>query len=125
MMEHKVSERALDKIIEEMIGVVENSKDEIFNITEGAREEHNYLLEELKETKVKVINYINDGDQLEQKVKISRKRLSEVSKNFNKYSENEIRKVYESTHGMQTTLAMLRQEEKVLRERRDDLERRL
>src|SRR5699024_10023632 len=32
---------------------------------------------------------------------------------------------YENTHNMQTNLAILRQDEKILRERRDDLERRL
>ena len=42
-----------------------------------------------------------------------------------RYSEKEIREVYENTHRLQTKLAMLRQEEKALRVKRDDLERRL
>src|SRR5699024_6363395 len=44
---------------------------------------------------------------------------------FDQHSENEIREVYEKTHAMQTKLAISRQEEKVLRDKRDELERRL
>lgn len=124
-MVQKMEEKALDYVIDDMIDVVQNSKDEIFNISEEARGEYENLLRELKETKEKVIEHINDGDALEQKVKYSRQRLSEVSKYFDRHSESEIREVYENTHMMQTKLAMLRQEEKGLRDRRDDLERRL
>lgn len=124
-MVQKMEEKALDYVIDDMIDVVQNSKDEIFNISEEARGEYENLLRELKETKEKVIEHINDGDALDQKVKYSRQRLSEVSKYFDRHSESEIREVYENTHMMQTKLAMLRQEEKGLRDRRDDLERRL
>lgn len=124
-MNQKLSEKALDLIINEMIEVVENSKDEIFNISEESRKEHDYLLAELQETKEKVIKHIDEGDELEQRVRFSRRRLSKVNRDFDKYSEEEVRAVYESTHSMQTELAVMRQEEKVLRERRDDLERRL
>jgi two-component system, NarL family, sensor histidine kinase DegS len=121
----KISEKALDHVVDEMIEVVENSKDEIFNISEEARKEHEHLVIELKETKEKVLQHIENGDQLEVKVRSSRKRLAEVSKYFDQYSEADIREVYESTHLMQTNLLILRQEEKVLREKRDELERRL
>lgn len=124
-MSRPINEKALDFIIDEMIDVVENSKGEIFNISEEARKEHDHLIAELTETKEKVLQYIEDGDQLEHKVRYSRRRLSEVSKHFDKYSESDIREVYENTHAMQMKLAMLRQEEKLLRERRDELERRL
>ncbi|MBS7430190.1 histidine kinase [Virgibacillus pantothenticus] len=125
MMAQRISDRALDYVIHEMIEVVQNSKDEIFNISEEARNEHEHLVKELQDTKIKVAQHINDGDELEQKVRFSRRRLAEVSRYFDRYSEVEIREVYEMTHSMQTKLAMLRQEESVLREKRDDLERRL
>lgn len=124
-MAQKIEEKVLDNIIDEMIDVVQNSKDEIFNISEQTRGEHEQLQRELKETKEKVIEYINEGDALEQKVRFSRQRLSEVSKYFDRYSESEIREVYENTHEMQTNLAMMHQQEKGLRDKRDDLERRL
>ncbi|MEN2467459.1 histidine kinase [Ornithinibacillus sp. JPR2-1] len=121
----KTREKALDYILNEMVDVVENSKDEVFHISEEARTEYERLLRDLEYTKAKVLRYIDEGDKLEQNVRYSRKRLSEVSKYFDRYSEDEIREVYESTHELQTKLAMLRQEEKGLREKRDELERRL
>lgn len=124
-MVKKISESALDFIINEMIEVVENSKDEIFNISEEARKEHEHLVRELKITKAKVAKHIEDGDQLEQKVRYSRQRLAEVSRHFDRYTETDVRSVYERTHAMQTQLAVMRQEESALRDKRDDLERRL
>ncbi|WP_339227317.1 histidine kinase [Oceanobacillus sp. FSL K6-2867] len=124
-MSVKISEKALDHVIDDMVDVVENSKDEIFNISEEARREHDNLILELKETKEKVLQHIENGDKLEERVRFSRKRLAEVSKYFERYSEEDIREVYENTHLMQTNLAILRQEEKALRDKRDELERRL
>ncbi|SHF89419.1 sensor histidine kinase [Ornithinibacillus halophilus] len=121
----KTKEKDLDYILDEMVDVVENSKDEIFHISEEARSEHEMLSRELEETRSQVIQYIESGDQLEQNVAYSRRRLSEVSKYFDRYSEDEIREVYETTHALQTKLAMVRQEEKRLRDKRDELERRL
>lgn len=124
-MERKGQVKTLDTIIDEMVDVVENSKNEIFDISEDARDEYEVLVAELEVTKEKVLRYIETGDQLEKKVRLSRQRLSEVSKYFDHYSESEIREVYEKTHAMQTRLAVLRQEETALRNRRDELERRL
>lgn len=121
----RVNENDLDFIIKEMIDVVDKSKDEIFNISEEARRDHEQLKQELKQTKDDVFNLIDEGDKLDQKVRYSRKRLSEVSRYFDRYSEHEIREVYEKTHTMQTNLAMIQQKEKTLRDKRDDLERRL
>ncbi|MFZ0368878.1 MAG: sensor histidine kinase [Halobacillus sp.] len=125
MSEKKFGDKALDHIIHEMVDTVTNSKDEIFQIGEESRNEYEKLDKELKETKREVCSLIDEGDKLEQKVRFSRMRLSEVSKQFQKYSEDEIRKVYEQTHGLQMDLSMKREKEKQLRNRRDDLERRL
>ncbi|MBN8235312.1 histidine kinase [Halobacillus kuroshimensis] len=125
MSEQKTGDIALDHIIDEMVDTVTNSKDEIFEIGEGSRQEYEKLYDELQETKRQVIAYIEEGDQLDQKVRFSRKRLSEVSSQFQKYSEEEIREVYEKTHALQMELSMKREKEKQLRCRRDDLELRL
>ncbi|WP_406944714.1 sensor histidine kinase [Halobacillus sp. SY10] len=125
MSVQKTGDIALDHIIDEMVDTVTNSKDEIFQIGEESRNEFEKLNKELNETKKQVISLIDEGDKLDQKVRSSRMRLSEVSKHFQKYSEEEIRKVYEQTHGLQMDLSMKREKEKQLRERRDDLEIRL
>lgn len=121
----KFQDGALDSVIDEMVDVVANSKDEIFEISEEARKEHSSLLKEIAITKERVLEYINTGNKLENEVRDSRKKLADVSKNFDRYSEKQIREVYDSTHLLQTRLIMLRQEERTLRDKRDTLERRL
>lgn len=121
----KTGDIALDYIINDMVDTVTNSKDEIFQIGEESRNEFEKLNKELTQTKKQVLVLIDEGDKLDQKVRFSRIRLSEVSKQFQKYSEEEIRKVYEQTHELQMDLSIKREKEKQLRERRDDLEIRL
>lgn len=125
MSVQKNGDIALDHIIGEMVDTVTNSKDDIFQIGEESRNEFEKLNKELTETKKQVLSLIDEGDKLEQKVRSSRMRLSEVSEQFQKYSEEEIRKVYEQTHELQMDLSMKREKEKQLRDRRDDLELRL
>ncbi|GEN29923.1 two-component system sensor histidine kinase DegS [Cerasibacillus quisquiliarum] len=121
----KAIEESLDNIIDKMVGVVEESKDEIFQISEDARTEYEKLVLELNTTKEKVLHYIEAEEILTKEVQASKKRLSIVSKYFDQYSEDEIRQVYEKTHHLQTKLLMLRQEEKALRQKRDEIERRI
>ncbi|SNZ05098.1 two-component system, NarL family, sensor histidine kinase DegS [Terribacillus aidingensis] len=124
-MAKKIEDKALDSIIKEMVEAVENSKDEIFYIGEESRIEYEQLLADLQLTKEKVAEIIKVGDQLEQKVRYSKMRLSDVSRDFDRYSEEEIREVYEQTHKLQSELRMSREKEKILRERRDETQRRL
>ncbi len=86
-MGKKIEDKALDRIINEMVEAVENSKDEIFYIGEESRMEYEQLLADLQLTKEKVGDMIKEGDQLEQKVRYSKMRLSDVSRDFDRYSE--------------------------------------
>ncbi len=115
----------LDQVIDEMVEVVEHSKDEIYEITEESRREYKTLSEQLEEIRLKVKQLITDSEQLEKKERLARNRLAQVSENFNIYSEEEIREVYEKTHALQTELKMKRERELSLRHRRDYIERRL
>ncbi|CAM3999906.1 sensor histidine kinase [Mesobacillus zeae] len=121
----KMDTKALDHILESMIDTVESSKDEIFRIGEQCRHDFADITSELKEVKRLVAHIINEGDKVELQVRFARKRLSVVSKHFKDYTEAEVRQAYEIAHKLQMDLTMSRQQEKQLRERRDDLERRL
>jgi two-component system, NarL family, sensor histidine kinase DegS len=121
----KFDTKALDLILEKMIETVGDSKDEIFRIGEQCRTDFESITNELKEIKRKVAQIINDGDKLDTQVRGARKRLSEVSKHFKDYTEEQVREAYEIAHKLQMDLTMNRQTEKQLREKRDDLERRL
>lgn len=125
MLIRKFDTKTLDYIVEQMIQTVGSSKDEIFRIGEQCRQDYETLTEELKEMKVLVLETIDKGDKLEIQSRFARKRLSEVSKHFNEYSEAEVREAYERAHTLQMDLSMNRHLEKQYRERRDDLERRL
>ncbi|RST77473.1 histidine kinase [Siminovitchia acidinfaciens] len=121
----KVNIKELDNIVEQMISTVDRSKDEIFEIAEQCRRDHDNILNELEKIKEEVMKVIDEGDQLEVKSRLSRQRLSNLSMHFKEYSEEEVRTAYEQAHSLQTKLMINRQQEKQLRERRDDLERRL
>lgn len=120
-----MSQKTLDYIIERMTEVVEKSQEEILFISEQTEREYVSLQEELATTKELVSQYIAKSDEYEEKVRASRKRLSEVSKQFGSHNEKRIREVYERTHELQTELAIIEREEQSLRQKRDDLERRL
>lgn len=121
----QMDNQSLDIIISEMTSVVENSKEEIFHISEESLEELEYMKAELAIIQENVKGFIEKEDRLQKQVQQSRKKLSLVSSRFDWYTEKEIREVYEQTHALQTEHALIEKEEKVARERRDELERRI
>nr|WGD93462.1 two-component sensor histidine kinase DegS [Bacillus subtilis] len=125
MNKTKMDSKVLDSILMKMLKTVDGSKDEVFQIGEQSRQQYEQLVEELKQIKQQVYEVIELGDKLEVQTRHARNRLSEVSRNFHRFSEEEIRNAYEKAHKPQVELTMIQQREKQLRERRDDLERRL
>nr|WGD87861.1 two-component sensor histidine kinase DegS [Bacillus subtilis] len=125
MNKTKMDSKVLDSILMKMLKTVDGSKDEVFQIGEQSRQQYEQLVEELKQIKQQVYEVIELGDKLEVQTRHARNRLSEVSRNFHRFSEEEIRNAYEKAHKPQVELTMIQRREKQLRERRDDLERRL
>lgn len=121
----QISPKYLDQILKMTIQQVAESKQEIIEIGELSRTEHERLLKSLEHIKEELAKIIDESDILEEKMRLSRKRLAQVSREFKKYSEEEIRTVYENAKNLQVKLEVLRQRELELRERRDELERRL
>jgi two-component system sensor histidine kinase DegS len=121
----KLDTKTLDLILEKMIDTVDISKNEIFRIGEQCRKDHMTLSDELKEMKEQVAKTISEGDRLDVQTRFARKRLSEVSMHFKDFTEAEVRDAYEKAHQLQMNYSMNQQLEKQLRDRRDDIERRL
>jgi len=117
--------KSLDEILNKMIDTVDESKTEIYKIGEQSRKDYEFIIAELKKTKQMITELIEEEDRLEKATRQARKKLSEVSQHFNTYSEHEVRVVYEYAHNLQMKLTMSRQLEQQLRERRDELERRV
>lgn len=115
----------LDQIIDKMVKTVENSKDEIYKIGERSQQELYSIAKELEVIKKQVLQMIEMGDRLEVRARLSRNRLAEVKSDFTNFSEDYVQKVYDIASNIQLELQATRQKEKELRNRRDDLDRRL
>jgi two-component system sensor histidine kinase DegS len=105
--------------------MIDKSREAIYDIAEGARRECNRLEYELEQLKSEVERIIIQGEELEQQLKKSRMRLAAISKNFDKYGQDDIRMAYESADKIRIELAVNREREKFTIVRRNDLERRL
>lgn len=121
----QVNTKSIDEIREEMIDRVTSSKSDIFRIGEQCRQDYESMTTELRNIKEMMVNLIEEGNQLEDQVHQARLMLSEVSMNFNHYTEEEVREAYEKAHQLQMDLSINWQYKKQLLEKRDDLERRL
>lgn len=115
----------INEILQETIYSIENSREEIIEIVEHTRSECKKIEEELNEIKEKVNKTIKEVDLLEIEERKSRNYLSVVSKNFNIYSEKDIKEAYDKANELRVKLLLRREEEKTLIARRGDKELRL
>lgn len=115
----------LEGIIKNMVHTVEQAREDIYRISDDARQEFTRLSSELAELKVETAATINDVEDCERDEKLARIRLMQVSKNFDQYKEENIKEAYESAANLQSRLSTLREKEKHLIRRRNDLERSL
>lgn len=116
---------ALDEVVKKMLGTVDLSKRQLFDIGEHSRSEFDALNDELREIKKKVAATIEASGKMEVRARIARNRLAQMSRAFKEYSDKDVQSAYEKANALQVELAVIRQEEKQLRERRDYIERRL
>ncbi|MCS7459962.1 sensor histidine kinase [Paenibacillus doosanensis] len=116
---------ALDRIIKNAIDVMESSKYQIFEICENVRSERNALNNELQQVIDETTKTIDMVDHIEMEYRRARIRLTEVSRDFKRFKEDDIRTAYEFATQMQTQLAMYREKELHLKARRDDLQKRI
>lgn len=115
----------IDRVIKNAIEVMESSKYQIFEIYEHARTERGILDKELQQVINELSQTIDHVDYLEKKYRLARIRLTEVSKDFYRYNENDIKIAYEKATKLQLDVIVHREKEIHLRERRDDLGRRI
>jgi len=113
---------ALDRIIKETLEAIERSKNQIYDIAENSRLELSRVSRELAEVKNEVAGVIKEVDQLTDLEKKARLRLIEVSKDFQSYTEKDIKDAYDHAYTLQVELIKLQEREKLLRYRRDHLE---
>lgn len=116
---------SLDVIFNRMLETITNSKDDIFIISEKSRRSFEEMQQELEIVRQEIKITIDETDNLEKLLQLSKHRLVIVSKNFNEHSEEQIRLAYENSNKLQLEATLSKEKEKQLRDKRDDLERRL
>lgn len=121
----KLNIEAIDVIFNRMLETIMNSKDDIFVISEQSRRSFEDMQRELQTIRGQIKIVIHEGDCLDLKVKQAKQRLVIVSKDFNQYSEKQVKEAYETANQLQIEQSLNRAEEKRLRDKRDDLERRM
>lgn len=115
----------IDRVIKNAINVMEESKYQIFEIAESAREELLKISRELESVMKETAETIDKVDQLELDYRRARIRLTEVSKDFIRYKEADIKSAYETATQLQLDLMVFREKEAYLKARRDDLQKRI
>ena len=115
----------LDRVIQKTKKIVEKSREELYQLGEAARHEYEHTKQELAEIIEKIKDTIQEVDKLEEEYYQARIHLIEVSRNFNKYGEDEIKEAYDYAHKKQIELLEKREKEKIMRLHRDYLERTL
>ncbi len=117
--------KKINDIVKSTLSVIEESKGAIFEISENARKEVYNLKDELQYLKAEASLIMNDCQKLELRVIKSRQRLANINRNFDKYSEEEMKQAYKETNDLMVELAVCREREKHIIIRRNDVERRL
>jgi len=115
----------LEKIVQDVVDTVERAREDIYFFADDARQEYTRLAGELAELKQEVIRVIQQVEECEKEEKQSRRRLMEVSRDFETYDEEDIKEAYDTARNMQVKLSILRERERNLGHRRDLMERNL
>ncbi|SDS98297.1 two-component system, NarL family, sensor histidine kinase DegS [Paenibacillaceae bacterium GAS479] len=115
----------IDRVIKNAIQVMEESKYQIYEICESARKEMLTLEQELNQVLQDTVQTIDKVDKLEMEYRLARIRLTEVSRDFVRYKEEDIKNAYEKATHLQLDLMVYREKETYLRARRDDLQKRV
>ncbi len=117
--------KAVDHIIECTMAAISDSRDQMYDVAEHARNECIMLEQELRELQTEVENAIAAVDQLTEADRTARDRLVVVSRDYYNHSYRQIQNVHEEARKVHGHLEVAREREKHLRLRRDELARRL
>ncbi|WP_018132149.1 sensor histidine kinase [Effusibacillus pohliae] len=117
--------RILDHAISSTLRAIEQSKHQIYEIAEASRKEYQALERDVAAVQMQVYETVQEVDRLESALRKAKQRLVLVSKSFAKYSDRQIKEVYDEAQRLQTELLVVRERETQLRVRRDDLSQRL
>ena len=114
--------KSLDRIIKETLEAIERGKVQLYDIAENSIWEIARVKEDLAGVNKSVAETIHQVDETVIEEKKARLKLVEVSKDFHRYTEKDIKAAYDNAYMLQVELVKLREREKLLRHKRDHLE---
>lgn len=112
----------LDEIIENTIKSINESNDEIKEISRYAKKEFLDLEEEFLKLKIEANSIIDKVEELEKAYKIKRAKLLVINKNFTSYTEEQMKQIYDETDKLRLDLAVEKEREMNIIRRRNELE---
>lgn len=116
---------SLDSIFDELVAKMDQSKQDIFAISEESRRSYEEMKDELENVRANISRIIAEGDALEERTRSARRRLAELSGSFESFTESQVREAFELANELQVQLSLNRAEEKKFRQKRDRLQRNL
>jgi len=81
-MSRKIDGKELDSIYDELLAKMEQSKKDIFIISEQSRQGYEEMKDELEDVRLNISAVIKTGDVMEEKKRAARRRLAKVSGEF-------------------------------------------
>ncbi len=117
--------KTLDKIIKKTISSIRDSRGQIYEVYEMARDELENVKRDVERVKNETAEIIQRVDELERQERKARIHLMEVSRDFKSHPEEEVREAYEDARKIQIDLAVAREQEQNLRRQRNEQEVRL
>lgn len=121
--QHDLNE--LESIWDDLLAKMEQTKQEIFTISEQSRRDYENLKNQLEDIRLTANRIIDQSEGLEDRMRAARRRLAEVTNSFSLFSEDEVREAYEQANRLQQKLSANRLEEKASRKKREELQSRL
>ncbi|GAU76369.1 two component sensor histidine kinase [Fusibacter sp. 3D3] len=109
-------------IMTKTIQAINESRDQLLDIVETAREEYDLLKVELENLKREIERVISESDRLSIKDKMARNNLANISKAFKTHTEEDIKQAYERAADVRIEFTSIQKEEELLKTRRSMLE---
>lgn len=121
-MDNKINLRNVNDIFDNVIVSIDESRDQILDIVDDARQEYEKLKKELDTINDEIEIAIRDVDDLEMKDKIARNTLAKVSRDFKNNTEADIKAAYDKATEIRVAQVTAQNNEKSIRDRRNRIE---
>lgn len=115
----------IEEILDYTMVVLQESKNQMYDIVETAQSEYKRVALAIEELKVDIAQTIDSVEKLERDFRKVRIHLVEVNRNIGQYSEAERQNAYEEADRVREELAAAREREKNLHKQRNEQEQAL